>query len=399
MGRWINAALGAALGLGLGAALVGATSGEARACGMMIFTEHAARSGGMNRQEIFVNFGEATTTMIVSAAFVDESGDLAFVLPLIAPPATVVDGDVSLFLALERGTAPRVTIDDASDEGGGCSPIKAGGDLGGGESEVTVFGRGMTETYTYLIVGGDTGIAITEWLASAGLDVPPEVSGALQPYIDQGWVFLAAEVRPDAPSGDLAPLEISLPAATPDSFKIPFGIAAASLPPDQPLEVALYVASDAMVLPGNYEGAEIDPDAVEAISPESSNFAALFAEASAGGKMVLEYSSDGWEPTYLGSWYAGDELEGPASGGDPAWLDDFAIRVGGGPRRLSRFRGVLGADELKDMTFTMTTPHDVSSSYAVTYKEGGCRIGGGGWPALLLVMAAPLIARRRRRRP
>ena len=369
---------------------------DARACGVMVFEEQESRMG---RQEVFIDFGPDATTMVVSATYVDASQDLAFILPLAVVPEEVADSDVGLFVALDGGTAPRVNIDAEEPRGLCGAPLRGdGGDLGG--DDVIVYGRGTTATYQYVIVGAGGEQTLTTWLAGNGFTPPPALDGALQGYADDGWVFLAAKVRADplAPTSDLAPLELRLPAQSPDAFKIPFGIAAHALSGDQALALTLYLSGAAPVLPANYEAAPIDAAELQALSESESNYAEVYAAATAGGRLVVDHREPGWSPTYLRGWYDEAQFSGAAPEGgpttDPAWFDAFADRLGAGPRHLTRLRGELRAEDLKDMTLQTTTSAEVRSVYTVEHREGGCRSGGRVGDAAFLLL--PLLWLRRR---
>lgn len=364
----------------------------AQACGVMLFEEQVGRMG---RQELFLDFSAEATTMVLSATYLDAATDLAFVLPLVSPPEAVDDADLGLFVALDGGTAPRVNIDDGDDGGRLCGGALRGdgGNLGGGD--VIVYGRGQTATYSYVIVGGASEQSLTEWLGTNGFTPSPALSGALQGYADDGWVFLAAKVRADAPAGDLAPLELRLPAQSQDAFKIPFGIAAYALSGEQTLALTLYLSGAAPVMPGNYEAVTIAEDELQALSASESDYAAVYAAKSAGGRLVIDHREAGWSPSYLRGWYEEAQWMGAAEGieVDVAWLEGFGERLGDTPRHLARLRGELRATDLRDMTLQTTTAADVRSSYQLDYREG-CRAGGRVGDAFFLLL--PLLWLRRR---
>ena len=376
-----------------------AASTDARACGVMVFEEQESRMG---RQEVFLDFGPDATTMVVSATYVDAKQDLAFILPLAVVPEEVADSDVGLFVALDGGTAPRVNIDAEEPRGLCGAPLRGdGGDLGG--DGVVVYDRGETATYQYVIVGAGGEQTLTTWLATNGFTPPPALDGALQGYADDGWVFLAAKVRASAvaataATGDLAPLELRLPAQSPDAFKIPFGIAAHALADDQALALTLYLSGAAPVLPANYEAAPIDAAELQALSESESNYAEVYAAATAGGRLVVDHREPGWSATYLRAWYEEAQFSGtsPENGPStaPEWFDAFANRMGAEPRHLARLRGELRAEDLKDMTLRTTTSAEVRSIYTVEHREGGCRAGGRVGDAAFLLL--PLLWLRRR---
>lgn len=374
----------------------------ASACGAMVFHSHAERAGGMNGQELFLSLGSDATTLVISASFIDADGEKAFLLPIRAVPDEVLDADDALFVALETGTVPVVTISEAEDEptSTGCGS-KAAGDVGGGgfgEGEVDVLDRGSTATYDYVVVGGDTGSSLADWLTAAGFAVPAEFDAALDEYANDDWYFLAAKLKSDAPEGRIAPLELRLPATAP-AFTIPFGIGSHGLTPEDELDITLYVASQSTVLPQNYAVEAIDDD-IEATSAESSNYADLF-EAAVGDEptWVVEYSYGNWTTSSLDDWVVGNWEYGinldPEV--DREWLSDFHQRLGYDRARLTRLRTRLAGSDLVDMDLDAAADIDVDRDHYVTWDPSeGCGVApspanGLAWMGLLALL------RRRRR--
>jgi hypothetical protein len=378
----------------------------AEACGAMVFQSHAERPGGMNGQELFVSLAPDATTMVLSASFIDAEGDKAFLLPLRSVPDEVLDADEALFVALEIGTVPVVTIQEDEPATVGCSADRAGGDnFGGGNSEVEVLDRGSTATYEYVVVGGDTGTALADWLNMAGFGVPAEFEAALDDYTNQGWYFLAARLNSDAPDGRLAPLELRLPAAQPaTAFTIPFGIASYALAPSDAIDITLYVASANTVLPQNYAVEAIDENAFEATSSSTSNYGALFDElVAAAPTWVVEYSYDQWQPSALDDWVNGDVEYGLYIDEevDAAWLTDFHQRLGYQQARLTRLRTRLSAADLIDLQLDAAQDIDVDRDHYVTWNPNagtGCGVGVTPSPVGTLACLAGLLLIRRRRR-
>ncbi|MCB9751503.1 MAG: DUF2330 domain-containing protein [Myxococcales bacterium] len=365
----------------------------------MVFPDHVERVGGMSRQELLVDFQESSTVLTVSAGFVDASGELAFLLPLASLPDPIVDGDPELFAALDGRMAPRIYISDPDEDssgGGGIGCAKAGaldgggGDRGNGAGEVLVLDRGETDTYTYVIVGGDSEMTIVEWLGDNGFALPADFAAAIDSYAADGWYFLAAKVKPDAASGALAPLELSFPAAPPETFSIPLGVAAYSLPAGEDLDVTLYVNAAGGMQPASAEVTSVDANALVAVTASESNYKELFAEAAAGGAWVREFN-------FAGAYYSEDELSSALTLEQDALLQALA----GDSRSLTRYRASLASAELRDVTFAPAADNSaLDSTYwleAPAEDEEGCRVTevrGASLLALLLVLAWP---RRRRR--
>ncbi len=380
---------------------------EAEACGGMIYPDHAERQGGMDSQEVFLAFGSDRTTLVVSADYIDADGDTAFLLPLRSAPDEVQDADPALWVALENQTVPVVNIEAIEQTVGmacDCGPDDrgdlAGGEGGLGNSDVQVHGRGATATYQYVIVGGDTGSTITDWLGDNGFSVPAEYATAIDDYAAQDWVFLAAVVKEDAPTGSLAPLELRLPASPAEMLSIPFAFSSHSLPPSAELGITLYVAGEGAIEPANQDVALIDASEVRATSSTSSNYAELFGDRASQGAWVQEFGG-AWSTSALRDWYDGYEEYGlgpdPETEADPEWLSGFGNRIALSSGRLSRFRTRLAPGQLVDLALTNGDSTDVERAFYVEY-DGSERSAMDPSGLANLVFFAPILMIRRRRR-
>ena len=370
----------------------------------MVFPSHDVRTGGMNGQELFLSLGPEAMTLVLSANFIGADDDTAFLLPLQAVPDEVRDADDALFVALETGTVPVVSVEQDYDEpvSIGCAKSGDAGNLSRGESNVELLDRGMTATYEYVVVGGDTGSTLAEWLNDNGFGVPADFEGALDDYASAGWVFLAARLSATG-TGRVAPLELQLPASG-STTEIPFGIGSYSLPPGEDIDITLYVVSEGPVLPQNYAVETIDPGQLEAIDEGTSNYGEVFdGIVDAAPTWVVEYSYD-WNPDALDFWVKGDEEYGiyVEEEVDEAWLTDFHTRLDLQEGRLTRLRTRLGADELSDAQLDIAQLDYVDRNFYVTWDpDGGEGCGVGPSPergALWFGLAAIGLVRLRRRR-
>lgn len=391
-----------------------AHSAPANACGGMVFPGHEARVGGMSDQELAVVFGADETVLVASARYEGvEAAEFAFVLPLASAPAEVRDGDPALFLTLDELSAPRVAVFENQDESMGLcgSSDKAGGgnSLGdgmGGRGDVMVLDRGETATYEYVVIGGDTGVAIADWLADAGYPLPADYAAALEPYVAGEWSFFAAKVKPGADSGVLAPIELHLPPAQPATFEVPLAIATHSMKPGAELRLTTYFLAGGPVLPANYAAQAVDDDELVALSASETNYDALEAAVLASdpeGAWVIDFSN----PLYAGA--LGEAFdEGTWAGRiDPeaasrAWLDEFATRAKLDGLHLTRLRTALKPAQVRDLTLRAASGPPVDNVHAATYDPDageGCQIDRTGrLPQLLLLLPVLAWIRRRPRR-
>ncbi|MCY1054110.1 DUF2330 domain-containing protein [Nannocystis sp. SCPEA4] len=386
----------------------------ASACGGMVFPEHEQRVGGMSDQELAVVFGADKTILVASARYeAVDAPEFAFVLPLASAPAEVLDGDPALFLALEDHSAPRIAIFEKTDERMGfCgSSDKAGGgnSLGdgmGGRGDVMVLDRGETATYEYVVIGGDTGTAIADWLSDAGYPLPADYAAALEPYVADDWYFFAAKVKPAADSGVLAPIELHLPPATPETFEIPLALATHSMKPDAALRLTTYFLAGGPVLTANYSAQAVDGDELVALSETETNYDELedaVLASDPAGTWVIDYASD---IALADLRYAYED--GVAWGridpdeGDPAYLDDLAARIGTDQLHLTRLRTELKKDQVHDLTLRAASGPPVYNVHSVEYDPDagqGCAVDRSGrLPQLLLLVPVLAWIRRRPRR-
>lgn len=395
----------------LGAALVLSAHTPARACGGMVFPAHEQRVGGMSDQELFVFFGADETVLVASAGYTGvTASDFAFILPLGQQPTDVRDGDTALFVALDEFSAPRVSIfvDDGTSDASLCGGAKDGGvPNGGGDDggDVMVHQRGTTATYEYVVVGGDSGTAVADWLSGAGYPLPADYAAALDPYVESGAFFFAAKVRADDSAGALKPIELHLPSADPEAFRIPYGLAAHSLAPGEPLTLTTYFFAGGTVLPANYASAAVDGDDLRARSETETNYADLERAIldDPAGAWVIDYSNIAFASSIRNAYD-----DGIAAGrvdpemGDSSYVVDLFTRIGVSEGRLTRLRTEMTAEQLGDLELRRATGPDVFNEHAVTLDTSGdhglCTIDRSGNLAQFLLLVPVLAWIRPRRR-
>jgi hypothetical protein len=385
----------------------------------MVFPAHEQRVGGMSDQELLVAFTASETVLVASAGYQGvDAATFAFILPLASNPSDVRDADPALFIALDEHAAPRIAIylDEGDAAGGGCGTTRsggandfaeAGGEGGGDEGDVMVHQRGQTATYEWVVVGGDTGNAVADWLTAEGYPLPADYAAALEPYVTDGRFFFAAKVLADADSGALAPIELHLPASPPEVFEIPLAIAAHSLPPDESLGITAYFWADGALLPEGYASQVVTHGEVRALSESESNYAELEREILDGdpqGAWIIDQSGITiLEQLQNAYGTALDFGRADPQTSDGAFVPAFFARLGASEGHLTRVRTELRADQLRDMPLRRSadTLHD--NYYELTWVEDeaeGCaidrakRLGG----ALLLLVPVLALVRPRRGR-
>ncbi len=390
-----------AVPLALGLAL--APVDRAHACGGMVLPDHGERVGGMREQEVMVVFKADRTVVLASAGYKGAGAGAAFLLPVRGEPLEVNEASLDVFLALDELTAPEVTVhvDDGSGEQRTlCGAAKAG-DAGGGNDfgggDVMVVQRGTTASYEYEVVGGDTGTGVVEWLTAAGYPLPAEYAAAIEPYVGDGYYFLAAKIKPGVEDGALPPLEVHLPPSEVEAFAIPFGLAAQSLPPGEQLNITAYLVATGGVLPADVSAGPIEAGDVFAETPEETNYQQLYDQAISGGGWVVDFSEVFAAERLIDGIDIAFE-NGRASSADPTEIEAFIDRVPFSDFRLTRVRTTQGAEQLKDLRLRKVAGEDVSRFFDATYNDDMtvCSLTRGSGALNVLLFPLLLLLRRRR---
>lgn len=290
--RSLVLAAGVALAAGSGAVM----SANACACGGVVSGDSSAR---VNSETAVLGWDGRRETVLMRLGMRFAGADAALIVPT-PTPANVSAGDSDSFAELSRMTAPeRVTEYDWFGSG------SLGGDASGAApgSGPDVLGRvqlGPLEATT--LRGGDL-TGIREWLDANGYRLRPEMSATLDPYLREGWSFVAMRLTSAEPlSGALDPVRLTFDS---DRLVYPMRMSAAATTPQS---VHLYIFGDHRV-------ARIDPDtdshtvttefASPVAEPSEQDLKALAAE----GNYLTELSVYIPDPAAITS----DFLFGPAA--------------------------------------------------------------------------------------
>ncbi|MFD4356117.1 DUF2330 domain-containing protein [Nocardia sp. NPDC058518] len=214
---------------------------NACACGGVVSGDSSAR---VNSESAVLGWDGRRETVLMRLGMQFAGADAALIVPT-PTPATVSAGNPDSLRELSRMTAPeRVTEYDWFGSG------SLGGDTSGAApgSGPDVLGRvqlGPLEATT--LRGGDLA-GIREWLDTNGYQLRPEVSATLDPYLREGWSFVAMRLTSaKSLSGALDPVLLTFDS---DRLVYPMRMSAAATTPQS---VHLYIFSDHRV-------ARVDPD-------------------------------------------------------------------------------------------------------------------------------------------
>ena len=168
------------------------------ACGGIVSSDLDARVTG---EQALVALDAGKETVVIRLDVQSVADNAALIVPTPAPATSTGTGP-GLFGELDRLAAPwverigtaRTDLDEV-----GAAP-------GGAPTVVAQVQLGPLEATT--LTGGDLG-GVRQWLDSHGYTMRPEVTAQLEPYLRQGWSFVAMRLTGEEPrSGQLDPVRL-----------------------------------------------------------------------------------------------------------------------------------------------------------------------------------------------
>jgi hypothetical protein len=187
-------------------AMVLATPSYACACGAVVAPDGAQAT--MNHEVALVHWDGSIETIVMQLALNASTDSVALVVPT-PTPATVASADKATFTELDTLTAPQVQQRRHWTLGrpGSGAPGSLEAAAARPPEVVNQVHLGPLEATT--LAGGDLS-GLQKWLADNGYSIKPAVSDALDPYVRDGWSFVAMRLTSSAPIvGGLNPVRMT----------------------------------------------------------------------------------------------------------------------------------------------------------------------------------------------
>lgn len=194
----------------LAAGLLVASPSYACACGAAIAPNGA--NATMNREVALLHWDGTTETIVMQLAMSASADNVALVVPT-PTPATVAAAEKATFSELDQITAPLIQHrrhwklgfffgSAAKNNDGARAPTGARG-----PDVLSQVHLGPLEATT--LAGGDLP-GLQKWLVDNGYAIKPTVLEALNPYVRDGWAFVALRLTSTAPIvGGLDPVRLT----------------------------------------------------------------------------------------------------------------------------------------------------------------------------------------------
>lgn len=211
------------------------------ACGGVVSSDSSARIAD---EVALVTTDGHNETVVMRLNLRSTADNAALVVPT-PTPATVSLSDPSIFDELEILSAPRIETRRHWTFGAHLMGVGARPPTGA-PTVVNQVQLGPLEATT--LAGGDVA-GVQQWLGSHGYIMRPEVVAQLDPYLRQGWAFVAIRLTGPAPlDGNLAPVKLVFAA---DRLVYPMRMSAAAQTAQR---VVIYTL-------GAHRMQRVDPDA------------------------------------------------------------------------------------------------------------------------------------------
>ncbi|MFD3995416.1 DUF2330 domain-containing protein [Streptomyces sp. NPDC058583] len=184
-------------------------------CGAMIPTKD--QRIGVDREESAVRWDGRTETVVMRFNVHGDAKHAAWIMP-VPSRAGVTLGDPELFDALDRLTEPeqRDRFHFWPREGDWPFDLDHGDEAGApapGASGVGVVGRERLGPFDVARLTATDPDALGTWLRTNGFELPERLTGALQPYVERRWEYVAVRLAPQQKDavlqGELTPLRIT----------------------------------------------------------------------------------------------------------------------------------------------------------------------------------------------
>ncbi|MFI2738597.1 DUF2330 domain-containing protein [Streptomyces sp. NPDC018711] len=195
---------------------LGSLVAPAYACGCGAMIPDRSERIGVDREESAVRWDGRAETVVMRFHVHGNARRAAWIMP-VPGRADVTLGDPALFDELDRLAEPEQRdrhyfwpregdwpFDATYGDGAAAAPPTAGG--------VGVVGRERLGPFDVARLTATDPEALGDWLHANGFELPERLTGALRPYVDRKWEYVAVRLAPQekgaALYGELTPLRI-----------------------------------------------------------------------------------------------------------------------------------------------------------------------------------------------
>ncbi|MEU6216389.1 DUF2330 domain-containing protein [Streptomyces sp. NPDC047022] len=177
----------------------------AYACGCGAMVPDGRQHVTVSREVSAVRWDGKQEDIVMRLTVAGDAHKAAWIMP-VPHRATVRLGDSALFDELDTATAPRIRTRHYFWPRGHDWPFagesgSASNQEGAAAPPVSVVGRQRLGPFDVARLTATDANALGTWLRDNGFALPPRLSQALRPYVDEGWEYVAIRLAPGQGSG------------------------------------------------------------------------------------------------------------------------------------------------------------------------------------------------------
>ena len=223
----------------------------------------------VNRETAIVRWDGDSEEIVMQLDMISDAGETGLVVPT-PNPATVTAGETQTFDDILAEIEPRVQTEY---DWWGANPFEGPGAGGADGSAPQVLDQVQLGPIEATTLAASDSQGLSDWLDENGYALSPAVSAELEPYVSDGWSFVAIKLTGDVPfDGELDPIRFTFDS---DSLVYPMRMSRAA---DSEQNVRLYVFDDHRADVTGTDGAlAIEPEVYWAAPVENADLASLGA--------------------------------------------------------------------------------------------------------------------------
>ena len=146
-----------------------------------------------NGQKAFIYYHEGIEDLVIQPSYQGSSKDFVWVMPTPSEPK-VNKSSQSIFTALQKLTIPDITYQKT-----GFMPDLA--TTKSSTEEVQIIEEKTIDSFDIVTLKASSETALSEWMKTNKYSFPEDKNYLLSDYINEGWYFVIAKIRPEAEAG------------------------------------------------------------------------------------------------------------------------------------------------------------------------------------------------------
>ena len=179
----------------------------AQACGCGGYIPHDGQAS-VSQEQALLRWDGKTEDILMSLGVLGSSSEAAVILP-VPSRATVTLGQAGIWDELNQLTQPLIKHEKRY-----VLPLPLAGASAqpGAGAPVTLLERQTLGPFEVSNLAATDSAALADWLSANGYQMSPGLAAAFQPYVAQGWFYVAVRLRPGTGaglSGTLDPLQVT----------------------------------------------------------------------------------------------------------------------------------------------------------------------------------------------